>query len=91
MENIVQKMGDFMVEKSNIKTYDDGVKDGKKECEKQLKTPECVEMFSDGYKAGFQEGYKAGREDFKEMIREQLPPEIKKQIEEGAKTWGPWW
>jgi len=79
-----------MVEKSNIKTYDDGVKDGKAECKKQMKNPECIEMYSDGYKTGFKDGYQAAREEIKEMMLTQMPPEIKKQIEDGAQTWGPW-
>jgi hypothetical protein len=82
-----------MVEKSTIKTYDDGVKDGKAECKKQMKNPECLEMYSEGYKSGFQDGYNAAREEIKEMMLTQMPPEIKKQIDEGAQPvgWVPWW
>ncbi|MGZ7050165.1 MAG: hypothetical protein ACXVHO_09170 [Methanobacterium sp.] len=41
-----------MPEESEIKTYDDGVKDGKKEMEKQIGKKECLELYKEGYKAG---------------------------------------
>jgi hypothetical protein len=82
-----------MEEKSTIKTYDDGVKDGNEECKKQMKDSECLEMFSDGYKSGFQDGYNAAREEVKEMMLTKMPPEVRKQIEDSAQPmgWLPWW
>ena len=81
-----------MEEESKIKTYDDGVKDGKTDCEKKTQQKECLDMFSEGYKSGFRDGYKAGIEEAKIMILSRMPPEIRKQIGESAQSaWGPWW
>lgn len=80
-----------MEEESKIKTYDDGVKDGANECDKRMKEQKCLDSFSEGYKTGFRDGYKAGREDAFRICLSQMPQDIRKQIEDGAQTWGPWW
>jgi flagellar biosynthesis/type III secretory pathway protein FliH len=82
-----------MSEDSEIKTYDEGVKDAKNEYEKRFAKKQSLDLFAEGYKIGFAEGYKAGREEFKAMMLSQMPPDIKKQMDEGAqsKGWVPWW
>ena len=82
-----------MPKDSEIKTYDDGVEDGKNECENRFAKKQSLDLFAEGYKTGFADGYKAAREEIKEMMLSQMPSDIKKQMDEGAEPvgWGPWW
>lgn len=77
-----------MDEEDKIKTYDDGVRAGKKQTEKKMQNKECLDLYKEGYKSGFRDGYKAAQEEFRERMLTQMPPEIRKQIDEGAQPAG---
>lgn len=76
-----------MTKGTRNKEYNKGYADA----EKDILDKENLEVFKEGYKAGFRDGYLAAMKDISNVRLETLPDDIKKKIEDGVQPWvWPW-
>ncbi len=64
---------------------------GYADAEKDILDKENVDVFKEGYKAGFRDGYLAAMKDISNVRLETLPDDIKDKIDDGVQPWiWPW-